>query len=304
MALGFPPAFFVVGAPRCGTTTLVKSLRTHPGISFSRPKEANAFLIDAGEPVEALRRRYLAAFHPDLGAQHLAVGDGSVMYLYRPETIERALRFDPRARFLVSVRSPLDMLPSYHARMVYLLDEEEPDFATAWRLRERRRQGGDLPKGCRDARLLDYEDVGSLGLHVARLFEQVGRERCHVVVFEDLLMNQQRTYRRVLAFLGLPQAGKLRKGWRRRNLGFRSRTLQRVATNRFPGQARLAAADPRLRAVLGSLRRRVKRFNSVEQARRPLSPGLRAELRAHFREDVEHLAKLLDRDLDHWLRDG
>ncbi len=289
-----------MGAPRCGTTSLSKALRRHPGISFSRPKEANAFLIDTGESVQELRRRYLSVFHPELGPEHLAVGDGSVMYLYRPETIERAIRFDPRARFLVNVRSPLDMLPSYHARMFYLLDEDEPDFAAAWRLTERRRAGRDVPRGCRDARLLDYGDVGSLGRHVGHLFEQVGRERCHVVVFDDLAAEPKSVYSDALAFLGLPPGGKLGRSRRRENFGFRSRMLQRVATHRFPGQARLAAADPRLGAALGVLRRRVKRWNSVPQQREPLPAELRAELCDYFRKDVEQLSALLGRDLGHW----
>ena len=33
------PIFFVVGAPRCGTTAFTAALRAHPGICFSAPKE-------------------------------------------------------------------------------------------------------------------------------------------------------------------------------------------------------------------------------------------------------------------------
>jgi hypothetical protein len=40
-----PPSFFIVGAPRCGTTALSKALGGHPRIAFSKPKETH-FLLD------------------------------------------------------------------------------------------------------------------------------------------------------------------------------------------------------------------------------------------------------------------
>ena len=38
-----PPSFYVVGAPRCGTTALSKALAGNPHISFSKPKETHFF---------------------------------------------------------------------------------------------------------------------------------------------------------------------------------------------------------------------------------------------------------------------
>jgi hypothetical protein len=33
------PNFFIVGAPKCGTTALSEYLRSHPDVFFSSPKE-------------------------------------------------------------------------------------------------------------------------------------------------------------------------------------------------------------------------------------------------------------------------
>lgn len=298
---GFPPSFFIVGAPRCGTTSLSKALRDRPEVCFARPKEANFFLLPFDGSPEEERARYLSLFHRGLSPAHRALGDGSVMYLYRPETLERALRFDPRARFIVNVRSPLDMLPSYHARMLYLLDENEPDFEAAWRLQERRRRGQAVPRSCREARLLDYGEVGSLGRHVERLFELVGRERCHVVVYDDLAGRTAQVLGDVLGFLGLPAEGHMGVARKRQNFGFRSRALQYFAAGRLPGQARLPELSPALAGAVGRLRRRVKRFNTVPIERDPLSTGFRAELCAYFTDDVRRLSALLERDLTHWI---
>jgi hypothetical protein len=37
------PDFFVVGAPRCGSTAFCRYLAKHPAICFSRPKEPHYF---------------------------------------------------------------------------------------------------------------------------------------------------------------------------------------------------------------------------------------------------------------------
>ena len=62
-----PPTFFVVGAPRCGTTALSKALAGNPHISFSKPKETHFFMEDrSASPIEDVRRLYLERFHPNL----------------------------------------------------------------------------------------------------------------------------------------------------------------------------------------------------------------------------------------------
>ena len=40
---GFFPNFFIVGAPRCGTTSLSKYLKWHPQVRLSDPKETHFF---------------------------------------------------------------------------------------------------------------------------------------------------------------------------------------------------------------------------------------------------------------------
>ena len=48
-------SLFVVGAPRCGTTSLSKTLRRHPEICVSNPKETFYFVRD-GAPMEVEQR--------------------------------------------------------------------------------------------------------------------------------------------------------------------------------------------------------------------------------------------------------
>jgi hypothetical protein len=297
-----PPSFFVVGAPRCGTTALSTALGGNPHISFSKPKETHFFLDDRSTmPVEDIRRLYLERFQPGLQPDAQAIGDGSVSYLYDADAIRRAIEFDSRAKFIASVRNPLDMLHSYHARMLFTLDEDQEDFSRAWELQEERRAGRMLPKRCRLPELLQYGDVASLGRHVERLFEVAGRERCHVVVFDDFVAEPGKVYQQLLEFIGVEDDGRRKFKARRSNAGFKSRWLQQLAMNPPAWVFRLIdVSDTAMLKRLKKVRKRVKKFNRAREKRQPLSESMRATLRDYYRSDVEKLSGLLERDLTHW----
>lgn len=302
-ALELPPSFLIVGAPRCGTTSLSRALKEHPRISFSKPKETHYLLLASPELSDLeLRALYVHLHHKDLGPQHQAMGDGSVTYLYAPEALRRALRLDPRARFVVMVRNPLDMLPSYHARMVYNLDEDVGDFARAWALQPRRAAGHDIPRRCRDPRVLQYGEVGRLGAHLERLFEVVGRERCLAIVFDDFARGPGAVYRRLLDFVGVEDDGRTRIRHKAENRGFRSPWLQQFVMNPPAWAVRLVdVADGAMIGRMKRVRRRLKHLNTFRRERPGLREDMREVLREYFAEDVGRLSALLDRDLRHWL---
>ena len=302
-SLELAPSFFIVGAPRCGTTSLSKALKSHPRISFSKPKETHFFLLADPDLSESEQReRYLSQHHPFLDAEHRAIGDGSVSYLYSPEAIRRALRFDPRAKFLVMVRSPLEMVPSYHARMVYDLQEDRVDLAQAWALQSNRAAGRDIPRGCLDARVLQYGEIGRLGAQVERLFEVAGRERCMVVVFEDFVRAPRETYAQVLKFIGVEDDGQKNFKAKAQHRDFKSRWLQQFVMNPPPWALRLIhLSDAAMIKRLKQWRRRLEEINTFRDQRPQLSNEMRATLRAYYADDVRRLSELLSRDLSHWL---
>jgi hypothetical protein len=299
------PDFFLVGAPRCGTTSLSLWLSRHPQVCFSLPKETHFFSRIARElPGADLRRHYLDAFFTHFDpARHRAVGEGSVSYLYDFEALERILALRPAARFLVMARSPLTQLPSYHQRLLYILEEDVRDFGEAWGLQAERARGRRIPRRCTDPTLLRYEEIGKLGSHIGRLRERVGAERCHVVLHDDLAARPRETWLGVLRFLGLPDDGRQDFPIRRASLGYRSTALQRLA------RPRPALAPKALKRLLGAgaalplarLRRRLKQRNRFRTEPAALSPALRETLVATYAEDVARLGGLLGRDLGHWL---
>jgi hypothetical protein len=306
-AAGARSSLFIVGAPRTGTTSLAKALAAHPHVCFSKPKETHFFLRDVSSASDAqIRRRYEAAYFRNLQPAHRMLAEGSVSYLYDPRAISRILRFDRQARFVVGLRNPLELLASYHARLLYTMDEDVTEFARAWALQERRSRGEAIPRRCREPRLLRYGEVGRLGRHLRRLIEIAGWQRCFIIVFEDFRSDPLRVYRALLEFAGLPDDG--RTEIRRKNEArtYRKQWLQPLVMNPPAPIARLAglfseSGHSRLRALVRPLRRRLKKANTSPAARPTLSRDLRRELSDYFRDDVAELSRLLRRDLSGWL---
>ncbi len=300
-----PPPFYIIGAPRCGTTALSKVLGENPQVSFAKPKETHFLLDDyAAKSAQEVQRLYLEHFHPNLNRDAKAIGDGSVSYLYSPDAIRQALRLDPRARFIVAVRNPLDMLRSYHQRLLFSLDEEVEDFATAWELQQERAAGRRLPDACREPRALQYGDIGRLGEHIARLFEVAGRERCEVVVFDDFIKDPRAIYLRLLDFIGIDDDGRSKFKPTRSNAGYKSRWLQQYSMNPPPWVYRLIRiSNAKSLSRLKGIRKRIKKFNRAKAKAQPMDRSMQTLLRDYYQEDVARLSSLLDRDLSGWLRE-
>ena len=301
----FRGSFFIIGAPRCGTTSISKTLAAHPQVCFSKPKETHFFALSASTLGDReLRGEFLRRHFPGRAVGDRFVGEGSVSTLYAPQALREIQRFDPQARFVVAVRNPIDMVNSYHARLLYSLDEDEQDFQRAWALQEERRQGRCLPRRCREPRLLQYGDVGRLGEHVERLFDTVGRDNCFVIVFDDLKQRNAELYRELLDFIGLDDDGRGGFVHKNENRGYKSRWLQQFVMNPPPWIVRLIMARQhkgldRLQ-FLRALRRRIKKKNKIKVERPPLDAGLRAELHDYFKDDIARLSQLIGRDLGHW----
>jgi hypothetical protein len=313
----------IVGAPRSGTTSLSGFLRDHPDVCFSWRKEPHFFTQNERLGVltdEALRQvvqtEYLDRYFPHLNEGHTVMAEGSVSYLYAPERLEPLLRLWPDARFIIAVRDPLKMLPSLHQRLRVTGDETVADVAKAWALQGERAAGRRIPRSCIDPHVLRYEDIGRLGQHVARFFEVVGRERCMVMVFDDLAADPADAHARLMDFLGLARNPDPDLSPRLVSSGFRSGWLQRllkrppvVTRTMLAAQCyghrveRLQGArrDPALvRSVLAA-RKTLLDWNRAPAPPAELPDSLRRDICETLAPDVAFLSRLLGRDLGHWL---
>lgn len=305
---GFPD-FFVIGAPRCGTTALCRYLARHPKICFSRPKETHYFTrLDHTPSAQELEQNYLSVFFGHRTDEHVSVAEGSVSYLYFPGVIERILEIRPDARFIVMVRNPLTMLPSYHQRMRFLLQEDQPDLRIAWDLQEVRYGGQHIPPYCLDPRLLLYREALHLGAQVERLFKLAGRQQSHVIVFDDLKSDALSVYRSVLDFLDVEYDGQTNFERRYSSQMYRFEWLQRLFVLPLKQNDKILDTLQRRRRKYrpdGSkkkgLIKRLTDFNKRAAPPQPLTPEMKKIVCESLESDVAKLSELLERDLSHWL---
>ena len=289
-------------------------------MTFSSPKEPHYFVLfdldelgDA-ELTETVELGYLNRFFgPGWRSAELLM-EGSVSYLFDADRMAPLLRLWPEARFIIAVRDPMKMLPSLHQRYLVTGDETAIDFAEAWRLVPERAAGRRIPSSCLDPRMLRYDLAGKLGDAVEHFFDVVGRERCHVVVHDDLIDRPADVYAGMLDFLGLPHDGRSEFPPVRAARGVRWHWLQRLlqrppfatrllAGRRFRAKMAKGSGKPKSSALAGVMRarKRLIHWNEVPAPKVTLDRALRQQIHDTFAPDTAKLGHLIGRDLSHWL---
>ena len=311
---------FIVGAPRCGTTTLAQFLKEHPAVSFPIIKEPHYFAqndlrgLSDHDLRDRVEEEYLGPFFRRDTSLRIGA-DASVTYLYTPEQLEPVLRLWPDSRFIVALRNPLAMLPSLHGRLVYVGVEPVGKFEEAWAAARGRLARGRALSGLVDPLWLRYDEAARFATYLERLFNVVGRERCLVMILDDMVANPSEQYRRFMDFVELEPVRTEGFEVHRAGRGVRSLWLQRMLKRpnillRQSGGNGKKAQPINLLTGKGSVtlnmilavRRQMLRLNRTRRSPEPISASIQAEICSHFEQEVERLTSLIGRDLTHWLR--
>lgn len=288
------PNFFIVGAPKAGTTSLAFWLSAHPNVYFSPEKEPHHFNSDDHRSYPDLAA-YEALFQ---GAteEHLAIGEASTWYLYSKEAANNIEAYRSDARYIVCLRNPIEMAYSLHEQKVFLGYEHILDFEKAWSLNADRAEGKMTSTWCRNPRHLDYGSACLIGEQLERLLSTVQRSKVHTLLLDDVKDNPRQHYLKVLSFLGLPDDGReifpLRNPAKERKSKLAHTLMQAMVLLKETLGIRKSFG------LLGGLEKK----NVTYRDRDPLSPAMRLVLENHFRDDIKRLSGLLDRDLSHWFK--
>ena len=297
----FVPDFILVGAPKCGTTSLFAYLAEHPGIAASSVKEPFFWCPDIAERDRVAEPDAYRALW-DGAAPGAVTGEASADYAMSEVAIPTIVARRPDVKLIMIVRNPAEMAASYHSEMVQSFQEPEKDFERAWRLQAARASGrGPFSRDTIEPRKLQYLHACALGDQLERVFAHTTPDRRLAIVFDDLARDPRSVYVRTLAFLGLADDG--RTDFPRINQNRNLRSVKLAATHRSAprllgplyGPARALA-----RRVGFSPSAIVNRFNIREGERRGIDPSFAAELRAAFTPQVEKIERLVGRDLAHW----
>jgi hypothetical protein len=298
------PDLFIIGAAKCGTTSLYEYLRGHPEVYMSPAKEPRYFSPDLlSRSAHDLHygkdlQRYLALFKEARDEKRL--GEASVRYIYSQEAPRLIREFQPWPYIVAMLRNPIDMVYSMHNQRVSEGREEFADFEQALAAEQDRLVGRTVAAGVNPA-LTVYRPRARFGEQLPRWFETFGRERVHVIIFEDFVRDPVTHFRRLLEFLEVDTSYQPESfSAYNRSHAPRFRFIRTVTNARIPQWLvwRLlpaVAGDRVTRGIVRSFRN--SPLNRKSAPRAQLRPELRRRLEEEFEADVARLSEVLGRDM-------
>jgi hypothetical protein len=281
-------AFFIVGAPKAGTTSMHTSLAMHPDIFMPEMKEPNFFScaelmsdnLYYQEKIISSLEEYTQLF---AGAGVRLKGEASVSYLFYPSTASNICRYNPEARIIIILREPIERAISHYQmdkRLGFVRAPLEAIFADG---------GNNAP-----SYFQQYFLLGKYAEQVQRYLQVFPAAQVKIFLFEEVKNNFRKLMEDTLLFLGINH-----------------RTSFPVSENQnasFDFQLPVLAGLYRQAWIRKSIKKLVsdqlafalmKKFTRKSAV--AVSDNLRVQLKDYYREDILALSKLINKNLNHWL---
>ena len=286
------PNFFIVGAPKAGTTSLYYYLKRHPEVFMSPVKEPNFFsysetvkqnLYHKEKGVGTLEE-YKELFASANG-HHKAIGEASVSYLFYPSVPEKIKQMVPGARIIISLRNPVERAYS-HYYMEHKLGYVSESFEDIVFKRSKHPNAH-----------LYYQQFVELGLYyeqVKRYFDAFGKDQVRVFIYDDLTDKLESMILAVFDFLAIDKTyipsleGRYNTYSIPRNPFFRKLYSQK----RLRTIAKKLVPTEKVEAIKDIFLTRDKKVDKNEATVK--------ELKRIFTPDIKELEKLIHRNLSAW----
>ncbi|MEC4984436.1 MAG: sulfotransferase [Oscillatoria sp. PMC 1068.18] len=300
------PNFFIVGAPKCGTTSLYFYLKQHPDIFMPEDKkEPHFFCTDFAAGHWHIRdlQTYLNLFASAHNEKML--GEASTFYLYSQNASREIKKFCPNAKIIIMLRNPVDMLYSYHNYMCWRGQENIFDFEQALAAESARKQGKQQPNSVIQNLAIEclyYRELVKYSQQVQRYQDLFGKENVLIIIFDEFIKQTANIYREVLIFLDVnatfvPEFKVINIGKKR---SVKNKNLRKVVRNSFTvwllkswmnyfGQDRL----PKLLKIWDKINNKYERIPSI-------NPELKMKLQQELAPEVKQISQLLGKDLNYW----
>lgn len=179
------PDFIVIGAMKCGTSTLAKQLELQRGVFMTTPKEPNFFSDDA---IFAQGPGWYAALFDGAAPGDLK-GEASTHYTKLPtypQTVARMQAALPALRLVYMIRNPMERAVSHYIHEWSegrLGEDADAAFASS-------------------PEIVDY---GRYGMQIAPFIEAYGRAAIHLTSLEQIKADPQGEFAAICAHLGMPE---------------------------------------------------------------------------------------------------
>jgi Sulfotransferase domain len=194
--------FLIIGAQKCGTTSLYNYLVQHPQIVPALQKEVHFFDFNFDKGLDW----YFGQFPNYNPADNLITGEASPYYIFHPLVAKRVHQLFPKVKLIVLLRNPVERAISHYYHEVRLGCEplclEEAIASEPIRLQ------GETEKLIADGTYYSFNHQHytylSRGIYVDQLqswFNLFPREQFLILKSEDLYANPAQVLNKVLEFL-------------------------------------------------------------------------------------------------------
>ena len=265
------PNFVIVGAPKCGTSSLAAWLRDHPDAYVVPEKELYYFTSEWERGLDWYETCFAAEGRS-------AVGEATPTYLHEHRAHERMASTIPAAKLIAMVRDPVDRAYSHY-----------------WHWRERKGEARDFESAIAPE-LAGQDGVylapGRYAEHLEALARHFPPEQLQTIVFDDLASDPHEVFRATCRFLDIDDAtvpesvGSVANSFQYYYPRWLWAIFVRVRIGRLlPGRAGAALYRAMVRTA---------------DPYPPMAPSTRDKLAGYFAEPNAALARMLGRDLSHW----
>ena len=275
------PNTFVVGAPKCGTTSLYMFFKEHPDVFVPKEKELHFFSFPEVAdtyykvPFVTTLEEYFSYYY---GAEGFKVtADVSPSYLFNENSAKRIYDFNPEARIIVLLRNPVERAISHYLMDCQIGYQTAPLKNFLTRTDENRRY------------FKEYIEMGFFSGQLRRYFDIFPRNQILVILSDEMQIDEGAVIEKLCRFLGIRRLG---LSMRKQNVFVglpRNEWVYRIRNNDF--LMRIASVFP---SALKSL------FKGVlleGNGKKPSFVAERTALAEIYGNDIEDLSGLLHLNL-------
>jgi len=201
------PDFIIIGAARCGTTSLYNYMMSHPNIISTSQKEIHFFDLNFNKGLSWYESNF---FKDNNKEKNFSIGESSPYYIYHPYAPYRISKIIPDVKLIVKLRNPIDRAYSNHQYAVKM-KVENLSFEEAI-AKEHERLEGELIKMQNDENYFSFNHQNfsylTRGIYVDQLktwYNLFSEQQILVIRSEDFYDDSNVITNQVFEFLGIPK---------------------------------------------------------------------------------------------------
>lgn len=295
------PDFFIVGAPKCGTTALAKLLNDHNEVQFSKEKEPHFFDYAYQEGINFYLKKYFSD-----SKEESIKGEATPSYLMIPYVPSRIYQEFGKVKIIVLLRDPVErafsswwMLYSRGMEHLNFRDAIKEDYekSAIWKDPDLEKYWIDhincLNKG-QPLPLRTYLESGYYHKHIDRYFRYFGRDNVKIVFSDELQKNYEMTMSDILKFIGVKDFNSM-PSFSRENEASGSGSIYFLRLSQKLGLQRIRRFFPN--SLITFLKKGLSRIGEKPV----LDSSMRSEVKKYFVDSNKELEQLLGIDLKRWL---